>query len=74
MKCSQCGCTDLLEVKFPQETNLILTEVGLAGESNFYGIDNQVNCKSYICLNCGHYEFFNLELAKQIKSDKKKDN
>ena len=69
MKCSQCGCTDLVEVKFPQETSLILTAVGLAGETNAYDIKNQVYCNSFICLNCGHFEFFNLSLAEQIKCD-----
>ena len=69
MKCSQCGCTDLVKVKFPQETSLILTAVGLAGETNAYDIKNQVYCNSFICLNCGHFEFFNLSLAEQIKYD-----
>lgn len=71
MKCSQCGCADLVKVKFPQETSLILTAVGLAGETNAYDIKNQVYCNSFICLNCGHFEFFNLSLAEQIKCDKK---
>ena len=72
MKCSQCGCTDLVEVKFPQEVSLILTAVGLSGETNAYDIKNKVNCKSFICVNCGHFEFFNLSLAEQIKHDIKK--
>ena len=72
MKCSQCGCTDLVEVKFPQEVSLILTAVGQSGETNAYDIKNKVNCKSFICVNCGHFEFFNLSLAEQIKHDIKK--
>ena len=71
MKCSQCGGIELAEVAFPQETSLILTEVGLVGETNAYEIKNHVRCNSYICLNCGHFEFFNLALAEQIKADLK---
>ena len=72
MKCSQCGCTDLVEVKFPQEVSLILTAVGLSGETNAYDIKNKVNCKSFICVNWEHFEFFNLSLAEQNKHDIKK--
>lgn len=71
MKCSQCGCTDLAEVEFPQKTSLILTSVGIAGESNFYEIENRVDCNSYICLNCGHFEFFSSMMAEQIKRERK---
>ena len=71
MKCSQCGCADLVEVEFPQEAELIQTRVGLVGYSSFYDIENNVYCNSYICVNCGHFEFFNLELAEQIKLDRK---
>ncbi|HIY99817.1 MAG TPA: hypothetical protein H9676_03850 [Firmicutes bacterium] len=71
MKCSQCGCADLVEVEFPQKTSLILTSVGIAGESNFYEIENRVDCNSYICLNCGHFEFFSSMMAEQIKTERK---
>lgn len=71
MKCSQCGCNDLVEVEFPQETTLIECERGLVGYSSSYDIESEVYCKTYICVNCGHFEFFDLELAEQIKNDRK---
>ena len=72
MQCTQCGCVDLIKVKFPYNTSLILTDVGLYGETNVYDIKNKENCKSFICLNCGHFEFFNLSMAKQLRLDIKK--
>lgn len=71
MKCSLCGCEDLVEVEFPQEAQLIEVAVGIAGESSFYDIKNNTYCNSYICVNCGHFEFFNIELAKRIMLDRK---
>ena len=71
MKCSQCGCEDLVEVDFPQEVRLIEVDSGLAGYSSGYSLKNKVNCNTYICANCGHYEFFNKKLIEQIKNDKK---
>ena len=71
MKCSQCGCTDLVGVKFPQEVSLILTAIGISGETNAYDIRNKVHCDTFICINCGHFEFFNLSLSKQIVDKRK---
>ena len=71
MKCSQCGGEKLAKVKFPHEVELMETVVGLAGYSACYDLNNEVHCNTYICLNCGHFEFFNLKLAEQIKQDKK---
>ena len=71
MKCSQCGCEDLVEVEFPQEVRLIEVDSGLAGYSSGYNLKNKINCSTYICLNCGHYEFFNKKLAEQIKNGRK---
>ena len=70
MKCSQCGCNDLVEVDFPHEVNIIQTGVGLNGYSSSYDIEDDVYCDSYVCVNCGHFEFFNLNLAEQIKEDR----
>ena len=71
MKCSQCGCQDLIPVDFPQKTNLEEVDCGLAGYSSAYVLKNKINCDSFICINCGHFEFFNLGLAEQIKHDRK---
>ena len=70
MKCSQCGCEDLAKVDFPQKTKLVEIECGLRGYSASYDFQQKTNCDTYICLNCGHYEFFNLKAANQIKRDR----
>ncbi len=66
MKCTQCGCTDLEEVDFPYQAKLIMTACGLAGESNDYDLDEESSATTYICTNCGHFEFFNQDLANKI--------
>ena len=70
MKCSQCGCNDLVEVDFPHKIDLKEVGVGLAGYSSSYSIEEELDCNSYVCVNCGHFEFFNLKLAEQIKKDR----
>ena len=72
MKCTQCGCNDLAEVDFPYESKLITTAIGLAGESFQYDLDTSVYVKTYICTKCGHFEFFNPELAKLVLEEKEK--
>ena len=69
MKCTQCGCNNLVKVDFPYETGLIEDVVGLSGYTAQYSIINKADCNSYICTNCGHFEFFNLKLAEKIKHD-----
>lgn len=71
MKCTQCGSEDLVQADFPQNAYLITTEIGLSGYSNSYSIVSDICCDSYICVNCGHYEFFNSKLIEKIKSDRK---
>ena len=70
MKCTQCGCKDLEEVDFPYEAKLDEIAVGIAGESSFYDIHEEVYAKTYICTKCGHFEFFNPELAKLILKER----
>ena len=70
MKCTQCGCKDLEEVDFPYEAKLDEIAVGIAGDSSFYDIHEEVYAKTYICTKCGHFEFFNPELAKLILKER----
>ena len=72
MKCTQCGCNDLEEVDFPYESKLITTDIGLVGESFQYDLDASVYAKTYICTRCGHFEFFNLELAELVLEEREK--
>ncbi len=72
MKCTQCGCNDLEEVDFPYESELVTTSVGLTGESFQYDLDASVYAKTYICTKCGHFEFFNPELAKLVLEKREK--
>lgn len=66
IKCTQCGCDDLEEVDFPYKAKLDEVAIGIAGESSFYDLHEEVYAETYICTNCGHYEFFNSWLAKSI--------
>ena len=61
MQCTQCGCNDLEEVDFPYESELVTTAIGLVGESFQYDLDARVYAKTFICTQCGHFEFFNPE-------------
>ena len=70
IKCTQCGCDDLEEVIFPYKANLIQTAIGIAGESFQYDLDEELYTTTYICTKCGHFEFFNPELAKIILEDR----
>lgn len=72
MKCTQCGCDDLEEVDFPYEAKLDQLAVGIVGESSFYDMHEEVYAQTYICTRCGHYEFFNPELAKLILEEREK--
>lgn len=56
MKCSNCGSEDLMETSFPMD--FVFTEGGV----------RQVNFKTYICIHCGHYEFFSKEVADRLKN------
>lgn len=56
MKCSNCGSDEFVETPFP--IDFVLTE----------GKVKSVNLKTYICLNCGHYEFFCKEVADELKN------
>lgn len=71
MKCTQCGCEDLEQVDFPYEANLIMTRCGLYGEASFYDLETEALTVSYICTKCGHFEFFNPELAEKILQERK---
>ena len=75
IKCTQCGCDDLAEVSFPYEAQLlsVTTAIGLAGESFQYELEKSGYTKSYICTKCGHFEFFNPELAKVVLGQRKED-
>lgn len=70
IKCTQCGCDDLEEVFFPYKANLIQTAIGIAGESFQYDLEEELYTTTYICTKCGHFEFFNPELAKIILEDR----
>ena len=48
MKCSQCGNKNLKKTKFPAYVN-----ASIDANAEFH-----CSLDSYICLNCGHYEFF----------------
>ena len=52
MKCTQCGCTDLEEVYFPYEAKLDEVATGIAGESSFYDMHEEVYAQTYICTKC----------------------
>lgn len=73
MKCTQCGCNDLVEVDFPYETELITTSIGILGESFQYDLGTSVYAKTYICTQCGHFEFFSPELAKRVLEKREKN-
>ena len=73
IKCTNCGCKDLEEVDFPYEAKLIQTAIGIAGESSAYDLEEEFYTTTYICTECGHFEFFNPELAKLILEERKKN-
>ena len=66
MKCTQCGCEDLVEVGFPYETSLNMIDCGIRGEAAYYELEYEAYASTYICIRCGHFEFFNPELAQRI--------
>ena len=66
IKCTQCGCDDLVEVDFPYKSELVEVSTGIYGESFVYDLDETIFAKTYICTRCGHFEFFNPELAKIV--------
>lgn len=66
MKCTQCGCNDLEKINFPYKSELVITAVGLVGESFQYELKENVSAQSYICTHCGHLEFFDPELADRV--------
>lgn len=70
MKCTQCGGNDLEEVDFPYEAKLDEVATGIAGESSFYKLHEEVYTKSYICTKCGHFEFFNPKLAELVLEER----
>lgn len=73
MKCTQCGCEDLEDVNFPYQAKLIMTKCGIVGEATFYDLKEEFYTKSYICIKCGHFEFFNTELVKVILEKRSKE-
>ena len=66
IKCSQCGCTDLEKVDFPYEAILREVGIGIVGESFIYDLDEHIYTDSYICTQCGHFEFFNSQIAEDV--------
>lgn len=66
IKCSQCGCTDLEKVDFPYEAILHKVQTGLTGYSFIYDLEENIYTDTYICTQCGHFEFFNSEVAKDV--------
>lgn len=72
IKCTQCGCEDLEGIDFPYEAKLDEVAVGISGESFQYRLDESCYAQTYICTKCGHFEFFNLELAKLILEEREK--
>jgi septal ring factor EnvC (AmiA/AmiB activator) len=71
MKCTQCGCDDLEEVDFPYAANLVGSE-GLSGYSSSYDLEVNLYANTYICTRCGHFEFFNPELAKFVIEERER--
>lgn len=72
IKCTQCGCEDLEEIDFPYEAKLDEVAVGIFGESFQYSLDESCYAQTYICTKCGHFEFFNPELAKLVLEEREK--
>lgn len=66
VKCTQCGCDDLEIVDFPYNAELSVVRTGIAGESYEYALDENVYATTYICTKCGHFEFFDPEMARII--------
>ena len=73
MKCSQCGCEDLEKVNFPYKAILDEVATGISGESSFYDLREKTTADTYICTNCGHFEFFNSKLAKSVLEKRAKN-
>lgn len=57
MKCSNCGSNNLKEVEFPV---MVLYDSGEVNKDTV----------TYICLDCGHYEFFNVKVTQTLKKQK----
>ncbi|MFQ6749542.1 MAG: hypothetical protein ACLRFR_01705 [Clostridia bacterium] len=58
MKCSQCGNKNLKKTKFPA-----YVDASMDANAKFY-----CSLDSYICLNCGHYEFFSTKTIERYTS------
>ena len=63
IKCTQCGCTDLVKTFWPHEYELECVHEGLSPEASLYAMNETEYAEVYICTQCGHFEFFNKKLA-----------
>ena len=55
MKCTNCGSSKLVKVSFPLQ--LVMVE----------GEQYVAPTETYLCSECGHYEFFSKEIAEKAK-------
>lgn len=56
IKCSNCGSTRLLDVEYP--LHFLIVD----------GNQTSAPLTTYLCADCGHYEFFSHKLAKMARS------
>ena len=63
MKCTQCGCEDLMEIRLG---NLF----GIGGGDGYTNIQGSDSFKIYTCNNCGHLEFFDNGLNEKLAEEK----